>query len=273
MTVAWAGRRLLLVVAHPDDETFGCGSLVLHAAAAGAHVTVCCATRGEAGELAPGCTLGGRTLAEQRTKELHDAADALGAKEVVLLDFRDSDMSGEAAPETLVGAPFESVVEAVAAVLAAVDPDVVVTLDPTGVDGHRDHTRIGAATVAAVGRHDRGASLYYWSVARSLLVRWFETLREADPESGHLRLDDVELGQPDDEFTTIIDVRAFVERRRAAIALHASQRSPYDAMPPMLADAFWHADRLVRLQPPWTDGPVETDLHVPDRRDDRGRNG
>jgi LmbE family N-acetylglucosaminyl deacetylase len=46
--------RLLVAVAHPDDETFGCGSVLLRAADLGATTFVCCATRGELGEPAPG---------------------------------------------------------------------------------------------------------------------------------------------------------------------------------------------------------------------------
>ena len=41
--------RLQVVVAHPDDETFGCGSMLLHAAGSGAETAVVCATRGEEG--------------------------------------------------------------------------------------------------------------------------------------------------------------------------------------------------------------------------------
>ena len=47
-------ERLLVVVAHPDDETFGCGSFLAHAAECGVDITVACATRGEAGEPAEG---------------------------------------------------------------------------------------------------------------------------------------------------------------------------------------------------------------------------
>ena len=265
MTSAWAGRRLLVVVAHPDDETFGCGSVIAHAAAAGAHVTVCCATRGEAGQLAPGCELGSSTLAETRTRELHRAAAALGADDVVLLDFIDSDMVGVAGPGTLAGAPFDAVVDAVATVVIRVDPDVVVTLDPAGVDGHRDHARIGAATTEAVRRGGADVTLYHWAIARSLFVRWLQGQQEAGPGGTRLELEPVELGRPDDDFTTIIDVGAHLQQRRAAIALHASQRSPYDDMPPDLIDAFLRFDRLVRVEPPWTSGPTETALHLPER--------
>ncbi len=259
----WAGRRLLLVVAHPDDETFGCGSVIADAAAGGAHVTVCCATRGEAGELAPGCSLGGGTLAELRVRELREAGAALGAAEVILLDFVDSGMAGDAPAGTLVGAPLAAVVDAVATVLERVDPHVVVTLDPTGGDGHRDHIRIAEATTEAVRRSRPDASLYHWCVTRSLLQRWLACLEDANPASGHLTLETTELGRPDDEITTVLDVGPHIDRRLHAIGLHASQRSPYGDMPADLVDAFLRYDHLVRVQPPWSGGRRETALHVP----------
>jgi LmbE family N-acetylglucosaminyl deacetylase len=259
----WAGRRLLLVVAHPDDETFGCGSVIAEAAAGGAHVTVCCATRGEAGELASGCSLDGGTLADLRVRELHEAGAALGAAEVIVLDFVDSGMAGEAADETLVGAPLAAVVEAVATVLERVKPHVVVTLDPSGGDGHRDHIRIGEATTAAARRAAPNASVYYWCVTRSLLQRWLACLHDANPGSGHLALDTGALGRPDDEITTVVDVGPHIERRLQAIGMHASQRSPYEDMPEDLVEAFLGHDRFVRVEPPWTGGQRETALHLP----------
>jgi LmbE family N-acetylglucosaminyl deacetylase len=71
-------------------------------------------------------------------------------------------MTGDTATGTLAGAPFESVIEAIGDVLGRVDPDVVVTLDATGYDSHRDrdHARIGAAAAEAVGRAATGATLY-----------------------------------------------------------------------------------------------------------------
>jgi LmbE family N-acetylglucosaminyl deacetylase len=259
---------LLVVVAHPDDETFGCGSVIADAAAGGAQVTVCCATRGERGEVAPGQRLEG-SLGELRVRELQDAGGLLGVDDFVLLDFVDSGMSGEAPAGTLFGAPFESVVAAIGAVLERVDPDVVVTLDATGGDGHRDHARIGEATTEAVRRAATGATLYYWCLLRSLLIRWIEAQSEANPGSGHLRLDSFQLGRPDEEITTVVDVSRHRELRRWAIQLHASQRSPYEGMPNDLTDAFLRYDRLVRVDPPWSVGQIETALQVRHRDDPR----
>jgi LmbE family N-acetylglucosaminyl deacetylase len=264
VTDNWNGRRLLVVVAHPDDETFGCGSVIAHAAGHGAHVTVCCATRGEAGELAPGCDLAGGTLADLRMRELHDAGRVLGVADVVVLDFVDSGMTGDASPSTLYGAPLERVVDAVAEMITRAAPDVIVTLDATGGDGHRDHDRIGEATTVAAQQRAPHASLYYYCVVRSMLRLWLERLKADRPEAGHLALDDTELGRPDEDITTVLDSSAYLEVRRRAIARHASQHSPYDDMPDDLAETFLVHDRLVRVQPPWTGGPIETELHLGD---------
>ena len=65
---------LLVVVAHPDDETFGCGSLLMHAAERGARTVVVCATRGEAGEVEQDVPVPAGGVGELREGELRDAA-------------------------------------------------------------------------------------------------------------------------------------------------------------------------------------------------------
>src|SRR4051794_10211910 len=226
MTSPWQGRTLLVVVAHPDDETFGLGSGIAGAAAGGAHVVVACATRGEAGELRPGDELGGRPLADARVEELHAAAATLGAAEVVLLDFADSGMAGDAAETTLFGAPFAAVVAAVGAVVERVDPDVVVTLDESGGDGHRDHVRIAEATIEAVRQRATAATLYSWCVVRSLLTRWLDHQRATSPDRAYLKLHPAARGRPEEEVTTVVEAAALVALRQQAIALHGSQVSP-----------------------------------------------
>ena len=169
MTTARTRPQVLVVVAHPDDETFGCGSLLLHAAASGARTSVVCATRGEAGNVAPGVRVPTTGVAGLREAELRAAGRALGVSDVELLDFTDSGMDGAAADDTLCGAPYPSVVEAVRQAVERHDPDVVVTLD--GSDGHRDHARIRDAwSVDAVASME--VRLYLQGLPRSLMHEW-----------------------------------------------------------------------------------------------------
>ena len=100
---------------------------------------------------------------------------------------------------------------------------------------------------------------------RSLLRLWFDALRRSRPDAGHLQLDDTDLGRPDEDITTVLDSTAVLELRRRAIALHASQHSPYEDLPDDLAEAFLTRDRLVRVAPPWSGGPIETELRLGER--------
>ena len=252
--------RLLVTVAHPDDETFGTGSVIASAAAAGAEVTVCCATRGEAGERHG--VASDADLAAIREAELRAAANVLGAHRVVVLGYGDSDMEGTAAPGTLAAAPLHEVAARIAELIAEVRPDVVVTLDPTGGDGHRDHIAIGEATVEAC-RSFPDVRLYAWTVPRSVLTRWFAELAEVRPDAGQLGTDAAsqeQPGRPDTDITTILDVRSVRDLRGRAMAAHASQVAPFEGMSADLREDFLATDHLVRLQPPWTGGETERDL-------------
>lgn len=246
-----------VVVAHPDDETFGCGSLLLHAASAGAVTAVCCATSGEAGEAPSGSHLSPADLAGVRERELRDAAALLRVGRVDLLGFTDSGMSGPAAPESLVAAPFERVVAAVSECIDAVRPDVLITLDAS--DGHRDHARIRDASLAAA-RSTGVPRVYLQCLPRSLMRRWVERMRQDRPDTEHLSADITGLGTPDEQITTVIDTTEFQGLRESAIAVHASQTSPFEGLPDDLRRAFLATEHLRRVAPPWTGGLQETSL-------------
>ena len=252
--------KLLVVVAHPDDETFGTGSVIARAALDGAEVVVCCATRGELGEARPGSVPHGCCLSEVREGELHEAAALLGARRVRLLDFLDSGWDGDSDADSLCGAPFDVVVSAVREVIAAEQPDVVVTMDPTGGDGHRDHVRIAQATVDAFDQAaPDGATLYHWCLVRSVMRRWVAH----NTGTVYADVPDDQFGFPDEHITTAVDVTDLIPLRWKAIRLHRSQASPYDDLPDELADAFLGTDRLVRARPSWTGGALETSLLSP----------
>lgn len=230
-------QRLLVTVAHPDDETFGCGGLLLHAAALGTTTYVTCATRGEAGD-------GGgvdEPLGRVRERELRRAAAVLGVHEVELLDHRDSGMSGEPVPGTLAAVDPEVLRDELVRTMERLRPEVVVTLDAS--DGHRDHVVVRDATLAAA-RLAHVPRMHLACLARSSMVRWVEHQRASHPDREHVRPDEVVLGTPDHLVTAHIDVRAHRARLAEAMAQHASQDSPYDGLPEELLADFLDTVRL-----------------------------
>jgi len=237
--------KLLVTVAHPDDETFGCGSVLAHASAHGIDVTVACATRGELGEMA-GLAAGGVSpgdLGAIREAELRTAAAMLGVRRVELLGWRDSGTNGPPAAGSLVAADGSEVETAIARLIEEIHPDVVVTLDAS--DGHRDHAVVRDATLDALRRTTwRPQRTYLFCLPRSLLSQFAGVPG---------------LGTPDDEITTVVDVSDHLDLRWKAMRAHASQVPPYDAMPDELARAFLTTDRLRRVDPPWFGGEIERD--------------
>ena len=243
--------RWLVIVAHPDDETFGCGSIIAHAAEGGADVSVACATRGEAGETTDAIP-NGADLATIREAELRTAADTLGATRVVVLDYVDSGFDGEAPAGTLCAAPLPEVTAAIGRLLRDIKPDIVVVLD--GSDGHRDHVRVREATRAAFADAAPGdnvpvqATLYEHCLSNGLMRQWLDEMRKDRGDSAYHALDPASLGRPDDEITDVLDVGHLLERREAAIAQHRSQTSPFEGLSDPLRRAFLTRDYLARVR-------------------------
>lgn len=225
---------LVTVFAHPDDETFSVGGSVAAAVDAGAKVTAICATRGEVGEIADPALATAETLGEVREAELRAACAELGVHDVRFLGYRDSGMEGtpeNAHPRAFANAPDDEVVGAIAAQLEELRPDVVVTFEPGGVYGHPDHTKISRCTTLAFDRRP-GTRLFYAGPSRS---RWMNMLAEMTaagvgqpfPFAGSET-----FGVPDEDITTLVDVRPQLARKKRALAAHRTQINPWLASLP-----------------------------------------
>jgi N-acetyl-1-D-myo-inositol-2-amino-2-deoxy-alpha-D-glucopyranoside deacetylase len=145
-------RTLLIVTAHPDDETFGSGGALARYASAGVKVYCACATRGEVGTFEPEHMKGHATVGDMRWAEFECAARVLGLAGVFHLGFRDSGMVGSVDnthPQAFVGAPVDDVAACVVKVIREIKPQVVITSDPIGGYHHPDHIAIHKATLKA----------------------------------------------------------------------------------------------------------------------------
>jgi N-acetyl-1-D-myo-inositol-2-amino-2-deoxy-alpha-D-glucopyranoside deacetylase len=242
---------LLLVHAHPDDESIGSGSTMARYATDGAQVTLLTCTLGEEGEvLAPELIQLEAAQADQlggyRIGELAEAMRALGVTDHRFLGgagrFRDSGMMGTPANEhprafwRAAAEPevFRAAVAAAVAVIREVRPQVVVTYDENGEYGHPDHimahrvamAAVDAAADATYGEGDawQVAKVYWTATPKSVLRRGFEALADsAEVQFGVADVDDLPFGVADDQVTTVVDGTGFGEAKLAALAAHRTQ--------------------------------------------------
>ena len=235
-SVLGPGDHVVVVVAHPDDETFGCGSLIAGAVAEGATVTVICGTRGEAGERVPDPVTDHLDLGVLRERELRAAGEVLGVARIDLLGHGDSGFDGDLPPGALCAVPVGELADDLAARLAELGPDVLVVID--GSDGHRDPLHVRAAVHEAAARPDVApVRLVEVSLPNSLMRRWVEEMRATRPDTVYLELDIDALGRPDAELIEL-DTSSVLATREAAIACHRSQHTPFDGLSPELRRAF-----------------------------------
>lgn len=145
-------RRLLYVLAHPDDESFGSAGTIARYSSDGTEVSLICTTNGDVGTAEPEFMKGYNSVSELRLAELRCASEVLNLKHVFTLGYRDSGMAGtedNKHPDALAAADMDSVVDKVTKIIREVRPQVVVTFDPYGGYGHPDHIVTHNATVEA----------------------------------------------------------------------------------------------------------------------------
>jgi len=285
--LAGAPLRLLVALAHPDDESFGMGSTLARYAAAGVEVHYACATRGESGEVARELLVGYENLGALRTAELTYAASELGLTAVHLLGYRDSGMDGSPAndhPQAFVRAPLAQVARQLVSLIRTIRPQVLVTFNPYGGYGHPDHIHIHKATLAAFGAAGDPAQhpdltaagfdawepqkLYFHTFSPGTL-KWLLAgfrLVGKDPrrfgQNGDVDL--VRAVEQAGRVTARLDNRAYAPDKERASACHRSQGGgggPFARLPRRWRYRFLGEEHFARVVPPSPPGtPPENDL-------------
>jgi N-acetyl-1-D-myo-inositol-2-amino-2-deoxy-alpha-D-glucopyranoside deacetylase len=254
VTSPTAGHRLLLVHAHPDDETIGTGATMAKYVAEGAQVTLVTCTLGEEGEI----------LLDDHAHHGADQNDTLGAHRAIELanamvelgvtDHRQLGQPGKYRDSGMVGTPDNDdpacfwradLLEAAAdlvAVIREVRPQVLVTYDDFGGYGHPDHVQAhrvamyGAVLAAAPSyRPDLGAAwdiakIYWTAFPKSFIRQGIEALRAAGETTGFAAMDpdDIPFGVDDELVTTVVNAEDHFEQKMAAMRAHATQISVED---------------------------------------------
>lgn len=225
---------ILVVLAHPDDESFGIGGTIARYTHQGVKVHLICATRGEVGEVTEKDLQGFDSIANLRTHELTCAAKILGIEEVHYLDYRDSGMASSPEnfhPQALVNAPLDEVSKKIVDLIKIIKPQVVITDDPVGIYFHPDHIAIHQATVLAFMEAQKTETyiqcLYFHTIQRSLLHLLTHVLQWVglNPRQfgKNKDIDLTKIAEVNIPIHAKIQFRSYAPYKREASACHVSQ--------------------------------------------------
>ncbi|MFC2067398.1 PIG-L family deacetylase [Chloroflexota bacterium] len=232
---------LMVVHAHPDDESIGTGGILAKYSAEGIKTILVYGTRGEVGEIlnpefiSPSPDL---KIEDIRTLELEKALKVLGVESVHFLGYRDSGMEGSPDnrhPQAFAKANMREATGKLVDIIRSERPHVIVTYNERGFYGHPDHIMANRVTLQAFRTADdpeyecksrlkpwHPNKLYYIAAPISRL-RMINRLALERGDKPHFNPE--VLGTPDDEITTVVDVREYLPQKLKAIHCHQSQIS------------------------------------------------
>jgi LmbE family N-acetylglucosaminyl deacetylase len=218
-------KKMLLVMAHPDDESFACGGTVAKYVKAGWDVELVCATRGEVGNSGPHGDVTPEQLGEIRQKETEAAATLLGISSITFLGYRDGTLKEEP-PGELEEKIHDKMLEFV--------PDCVITFDTTGISNHPDHIRMCFATTFAFQKYafwiqdtlegtqeytDEKAPKLYYACVPETTVSYLQKKKIFPHESFGRPW----IGTEDKKVTTVIGLSGVERTKKKALQAHVSQ--------------------------------------------------
>ena len=236
-------KSLLLVHAHPDDETINNGATMAKYVAEGARITLVTCTRGEEGEvlvpeLAHLASSQDDALGPHREKELAEAMKIIGVSDHRFLGaphriWRDSGMMGtepNSRSDVFWSANIDDAAQELVKIILEIRPDVLITYDTNGGYGHPDHIQAHRVAMrAAELARSAGWSIpkIYWNtIPRSVIEEGIAEMKKIGSDfMGVEKAEDFPFAQPDEIVTTVVDGGSFVEKKMAAMKAHSTQIS------------------------------------------------
>ena len=282
MNRPYEGIRILLVHAHPDDETINNGATMALYADRGAQVTLVTCTRGEEGEvLVPGLSHLASTdqdlLGLHRETELAAAMKALGISDFRFLGaptskFRDSGMMGTEPnnrPDVFWQADLDKAAMILVEVIEEVKPHILITYDEIGGYGHPDHIQAHRVAMRASELATWQIQKIYWNtIPKSVIAQGMEKMKEIGSDFfGAESIDDVPFAKDDEFVTTLIDGSDYVDSKMAAMKAHETQIAldgPFFALSNNLGMQIWGDEYYTLVKgtksAPFDSNGRETDL-------------
>jgi LmbE family N-acetylglucosaminyl deacetylase len=237
-----AELSLMVVHAHPDDESIGTGGILAKYSAEGIRTILVYGTRGEVGEILnpdfvpPSPDL---KIEDIRMLELEKALKVLGVESVHFLGYRDSGIAGSPKnhhPQAFAKANMREATGKLVDIIRGERPHVIVTYNERGFYGHPDHIMANRVTLQAFGTADdpefecknglkpwHPNKLYYIAAPVTRLRMMYRLALERGEKPP---FNPEVLGTPEDKITTIIDVREYLPQKLEAINCHQSQINP-----------------------------------------------
>ena len=282
MLTSYQGLRLLLVHAHPDDETINNGATMAMYKSLGAEVTLVTCTRGEEGEvlvedLAHHAAHINDTLGHHRETELANAMSALGITDFRFLgegvkNYRDSGMMGTEPnnrPECFWQADVVEAARHLVRVIDEIKPHVLVTYDEFGGYGHPDHIQTHRVAMKAAELSEWDIPKIYWNIMpRSVIQKGIDAMKSVGSDfMGADKAEDLPFCKDDSFVTTCIDGSAFVDHKMNAMKAHATQITvdgPFFALSNSIGNQMWGDEYYTLVKgektAPFDERQYETDL-------------
>ena len=238
MRDSYQGFRVLLVHAHPDDETINNGATMAMYAALGASVTLVTCTRGEEGEvlipeLAHLAASATDSLGQHRITELALAMKELGVTDHRFLGegaklYRDSGMMGTEPnnrPDVFWQADLEEAADLLVQVIDEVKPHVLITYDEFGGYGHPDHIQAHRVAMRAAEKSDWDIPKIYWNVMPvSVIQEGIDAMKGIDSDFwGAEKAEDLPFAKDDSFVHALVDGNAYVDKKMNAMKAHSTQ--------------------------------------------------
>lgn len=251
---------MLLVHAHPDDETINNGATMAYYIDRGAEVTLVTCTRGEEGEilvpeLANLASSQEDRLGEHREIELANAMKILGVKDHRFLGFpthrwRDSGMMGSEPnnrKDVFWNANLEEAAATLLPIIEEIKPHVLITYDEIGGYGHPDHIQAHrvAMRAAEISREKNWVipKIYWNTIPKSVIEAGIEAMKGTGNQFfGVDKAEDFPFAQPDELVTTVINADEYAARKMDAMRAHPTQISvdgPFFALSDNLGFKVW----------------------------------
>jgi LmbE family N-acetylglucosaminyl deacetylase len=252
---------LMAVHAHPDDESSSTGGILAKYGDEGLTTVVVTCTNGEYGD-APGGIKPGmpghdpEAVARIRRGELERACGLLGVHQLEMLGYHDSGMAEWTFRDSVnafCNVPVDEAADRLVGLFEKHRPDVVVTYAADAGYDHPDHVHTTRVTMAALERSQIPQKAYWFVIRASSFVRFRDLLLEQgiggdfpEPDPDTVR----QMEELESRITTTIDVGPFVERKRAALQLHASQieQSFFAKLPAEMFDVVFAEEDYIRVR-------------------------